>query len=71
MDILDEESEELTDVTKMPDFLFDDEEETLTEEDLQSAEAEFLRGPEKKEEPAVQESQEPEETQEDDIVPRE
>ena len=64
MDILDEESEELTDVTKMPDFLSDDEEETLTEEDLQSAEAEFLRGPEKKEEPAVQESQEPEETQE-------
>ncbi len=68
MDISDEESEELTDVTKMPDFLFDDEEETLTEEDLQSAEAEFLRGPEKKEEPAVQESQEPEETQEDDSL---
>ena len=68
MDILDEESEELTDVTKMPDFLSDDEEETLTEEDLQSAEAEFLRGPEKKEEPAVQESQEPEETQEDDSL---
>ena len=64
MDILDEESEELTDVTKMPDFLSDDEEETLTEEDLQSAEAEF----EKKEEPAVQESQEPEETQEDDSL---
>lgn len=68
MDISDEESEELTDVTKMPDFLFDDEEETLTEEDLQSAEAEFLRGPEKKEEPAVQESQESEETQEDDSL---
>ena len=68
MDISDEESEELTDVTKMPDFLFDDEEETLTEEDLQSAEAEFLREPEKKEEPAVQESQEPEETQEDDSL---
>ena len=68
MDISDEESEELTDVTKMPDFLFDDEEETLTEEDLQSAEAEFLRGPEKKEEPAFQESQEPEETQEDDSL---
>ena len=68
MDISDEESEELTDVTKMPDFLFDDEEETLTEEDLQSAEAEFLRGPEKKEEPVVQESQEPEETQEDDSL---
>ena len=68
MDISDEESEELTDVTKMPDFLFDDEEETLTEEDLQSAEAEFLRGPEKKEEPAVQESQEPEEIQEDDSL---
>ena len=68
MDISDEESEELTDVTKMPDFLSDDEEEPLTEEDLQSAEAEFLRGPEKKEEPAVQESQEPEETQEDDSL---
>ena len=65
MDLSDDESEELTDVTKMPEFLSDDEEEDLTEEDLQSAEAEFLRGPQKKEEPAVQEQ---EETLEDDSL---
>ncbi len=74
MDTAEEDSSESsTDTTNsipMPDLLLDDEDENLTEEDLQSAEAEFLRGPEVKKEDTEPEAPEkaegtiPEEPQE-------
>ena len=56
-----QQEEEVTETsdTRLPDIVFDEDEEPVTEEDLQAAEAEFLNGPSGVQKPV----------EEDDVLP--
>ena len=55
-----QQEEEVTDAsdTRIPDIVFDEDEEPVTEEDLQAAEAEFLNGPAGVQKPVEEEAEE-------------
>ena len=55
-----QQEEEVTDAsdTRIPDIVFDEDEEPVTEEDLQAAEAEFLNGPSGVQKPVEEEAEE-------------
>ena len=55
-----QQEEEVTEIsdTRIPDIVFDEDEEPVTEEDLQAAEAEFLNGPSGVQKPVEEEAEE-------------
>ena len=55
-----QQEEEVTEIsdTRIPDIVFDEDEEPVTEEDLQAAEAEFLNGPAGVQKPVEEEAEE-------------